>query len=327
MSFNLQEFVICVFVLLPNPTFGNLLSVKMGHMVIIDCLYLYRYFFLCGRWLAADEEDGQIERILPVAGEEEVTGFHHLFFTKARHNLTDDHLWLSVLARPTKSSFTRVQRLTCCLTLLYSTMLANMMFFRGESADSDSKSGSVAMDTGGDQSIKIGPLVLSVQAIFVSVIGSLVVIPVNTILVMFFRKVRPKRWINSEDQDEIKKVIRIGADQKSQVEPARSEASMTDIEDLSGDESEYEYVEEEITIQEIRQKKKRWWQKRYPLPCFFIYVAWVIAIVTCLVSAFIVILYSLQWGDTLSQEWLSSILLSFFESVIIIQPIKVCIKS
>eukprot|EP00058_Branchiostoma_floridae_P001035 XP_002586523.1 hypothetical protein BRAFLDRAFT_106423 [Branchiostoma floridae] len=47
--------------------------------------------------------------------------------------MNDDHVWFSVLGRPARSPFTRVQRLSCCLTLLYSTMLTNIMFFgRGD---------------------------------------------------------------------------------------------------------------------------------------------------------------------------------------------------
>ncbi len=38
---------------------------------------------MCGRWLAADEDDGEVNRMLPVAGEEEISGFHHLFFTRS----------------------------------------------------------------------------------------------------------------------------------------------------------------------------------------------------------------------------------------------------
>ena len=42
--------------------------------------HIYRYYFLCGRWLAADEEDGQVDRILPVAADDEVAGFQNVFF-------------------------------------------------------------------------------------------------------------------------------------------------------------------------------------------------------------------------------------------------------
>ncbi len=49
--------------------------------------------------MAVDEDDGQLLRVLPVAGEEEVNGFNNLFFTNARKKISDDHLWLSVVYR------------------------------------------------------------------------------------------------------------------------------------------------------------------------------------------------------------------------------------
>ena len=42
-----------------------------------------------------------------------------------------------------------------------------------------------------------------------------------------------------------------------------------------------------------------------------------------MVSAFFVILYSLEWGETKSLEWLSALVFSFFQSVALIQPVKI----
>ena len=44
-----------------------------------NTLSLYRFFFLCDRWLAVEEDDGMVERILPVAGMNDLTAFKHLF--------------------------------------------------------------------------------------------------------------------------------------------------------------------------------------------------------------------------------------------------------
>ena len=71
----------------------------------------------------------QIERVVPVAGSGELVNFQHLFFVKTRRNLSDSHLWFSVLQRPVRSRFTRVQRLTCCLVLLFTSMMASIMFY------------------------------------------------------------------------------------------------------------------------------------------------------------------------------------------------------
>lgn len=51
------------------------------------------------------------------------------FVIKSTQDLRDGHIWLSIFSKPANSSFTRVQRLTCCLTLLLTTMLTNIMFY------------------------------------------------------------------------------------------------------------------------------------------------------------------------------------------------------
>lgn len=117
-------------------------------MQLLDIQTGEQFFFICDRWLAVEEDDGQvnsilkllindtieiesfkIERVIPVAGKHDLTAFDQLFYAKTQKNLFDGHIWFSVFRRPPRSSFTRVQRLTCCLSLIYCTMVANIMFF------------------------------------------------------------------------------------------------------------------------------------------------------------------------------------------------------
>ncbi|XP_019632041.1 PREDICTED: polycystic kidney disease protein 1-like 3, partial [Branchiostoma belcheri] len=93
-------------------------------------------FFICNRWFALDRDDGQISRVLIEADPDEMKKFRNLFLAKSSRDMSDGHLWFSVAGRPARSPFTRVQRLSCCLTLLYSTMVTNIMFFgRGDEFD------------------------------------------------------------------------------------------------------------------------------------------------------------------------------------------------
>ena len=68
-----------------------------------------------------------------MAGEEELVEFQHLFLSRTKRNLSDSHLWISVVNRPPQSPFTRVQRLSCCLCFLMLSMLANAMFYGARS--------------------------------------------------------------------------------------------------------------------------------------------------------------------------------------------------
>lgn len=59
------------------------------------------------------------------------------------------------------------------------------------------------------------------------------------------------------------------------------------------------------------------------LPYWIVYVAWVMLTIIVAVSAFFLLLYSMEWGSSKSEEWLSSFILSFLESITLIDPVKV----
>lgn len=90
--------------------------------------FFFRYVFISDQWLAVDFGDGQIERLLPAASREELVNFQYLFYSSTKKDMTDGYLWFSLVSRPTRSRFTRVQRLSCCLALLFATMIANAMW-------------------------------------------------------------------------------------------------------------------------------------------------------------------------------------------------------
>lgn len=48
---------------------------------------------------------------------------------KTSKDLSDGHLWYSVVSRPAGSPFTSVQRVSCCFSLLLCTMLTSLMFY------------------------------------------------------------------------------------------------------------------------------------------------------------------------------------------------------
>uniref|UniRef100_UPI00398F8683 polycystin-1-like protein 2 n=1 Tax=Pristiophorus japonicus TaxID=55135 RepID=UPI00398F8683 len=70
-----------------------------------------------------------------------------------------------------------------------------------------------------------------------------------------------------------------------------------------------------------RSEKKSFRLER--LPWWFIYIGWFLVFVTSGVSAFFTMLYSFDYGKEQSIQWLISMIISFLESVLLIQPIKV----
>ena len=240
-----------------------------------------RYYFLAGQWLAVDEDAGRIDRILAVAGREQIVDFKNLFFTTARKKVANDHLWVSIFARPDRSNFTRVQRLTSAVALLFVTMLADAMWYKTE-------------DTAkGDQVVHVGGLVISGTTLYISVMASLCAIPISTIVIIFFQRSRPKPPKRDDTANLVTSYIDLKeASRKTAISP-----------------------EERLVLKKYKRK--------YPLPYWCVYVAWSLAILAVLLSSFFVILYSLQWGKEKAEEWMTSFFLSFFQSLLIIQPFKV----
>lgn len=59
------------------------------------------------------------------------------------------------------------------------------------------------------------------------------------------------------------------------------------------------------------------------LPWWFVFIGWLLVVATSGVSAFFTMLYGLKYGKERSVSWLISMVVSFFESLFITQPLKV----
>lgn len=177
---------------LPN-RLGKLLYLKMWHdlsgihsswylsyVIIRDTQTEEQYIFACDRWFALEKEDGSVSRVLQVSDTKELTSFGVLFRTKTSKDIFDGHLWISVVGKPSKSKFTRVQRLTCCMSLLFSTMITNAMFYNlGNQPDAST--------------VTLGPLNFSLKQIMIGVQSSFIALPFNILILQIFRNVKPTR--------------------------------------------------------------------------------------------------------------------------------------
>ena len=65
-------------------------------------------------------------------------------------------------------------------------------------------------------------------------------------------------------------------------------------------------------------------QGKFQFPWWVIFIAYFLVLCSVGIGCFICILYSLEWGQEKSSEWLLSMMLSVFSSAGLIQPFKVC---
>ena len=229
-----------------------------------------QWFFVCENWLAVESNDGKVCRVLPIANDQELTNFQHLFSARAIKGLADGHLWFSIVSRPPNSNFTRIQRLSSALCLLCCTMITSAMFY----------------NMGGEGpspfAITIGSLIIDLKPFVIGLQSSIIIVPVNVIIVQIFRNLRPK---------EEKKC------------------------------TEYETEDE----QEIGNREEKPAPPKGKLPHWFIYIAYALCYLSSAASIFFTLLYSIMWGKETSTEWVIAMVTSFFQSVLLLQPIKVVV--
>ena len=318
------------------------------------------WHFICESWLAVDEGDGLVDRIFPVTSNKEMKEFRRLFVTKAYRDLTDSHLWFSVVCRPPQSPFTRVQRVSCCFSLLLCTMMANAMWYE--------------TDKGRYTTAELGPFEFSWEQVSIGICSSLIVFPINLILVQIFRHCRSRpsrksccksRASVSSTRTEIT-MIKLRSDEGSalghycptglyqslnkpspeqspkessrnnkfslrsamrsahlpsisvSLGAATTSDSTNDIRSLIASESERCSPVEaaEKSNHDTTRDGKR-------LPWWFVYVGWVLVIITSLTAASVTLLYGIEFGANKSAQWLLSMFFSVTQDIFVSQPIKV----
>ncbi|XP_043202140.1 polycystic kidney disease protein 1-like 2 [Amphibalanus amphitrite] len=274
-----------------NSGVGRYSSWYLQYIHIRDVQTGKHYDFVADRWLAVEENDGKIDALIPVAGKEQLGQFSHVFSHTSQQNLSDGHLWFSVFLRPPRSRFTRVQRVSSCFALLFLSMMVNAMWY------------GVVPSTPSSGALNFGPMSLSIEQISVGVMSNLIIFPPSFLIVFLFKKSRARKLRKSRIDEALEK-------QKFGNQVAKSErpASVAS----HGEKSD-----------EGNDKKKKKKKKPLLLPWWCRIIAWILCIICLFGSAFIVWAYGVQFGNEKTTKWLTSLLTSFFSSILLIQPIKV----
>ncbi|CAL1543663.1 unnamed protein product [Lymnaea stagnalis] len=309
---------------------GKFGSWFLNYIIVKDLQTDTKQVFIANRWFALEEDDGQIDRIIPLAGKEQMEDFSYQFAERSKKNLADGHLWFSVIARPPGSRFTCVERVACCLCLLFMTMLTNAMFYNTDSNTSTSSS----------TSFTFGPFSLSVSQIFIGFISTVIVFPVNFLLVFLFRKAQPRQKRPSRVRLAFTNE-RPGTAKLSQVKPqmdnghSRSTTSLATTASYPDGRSDNERLvvgssregsspsPSEAEAMMLTGKKK----KSCQLPWWCKWVAWALLLLCTLMSASLVTFYGISFKDETCKKWITSLIISFFTSVFITQPVKVILTA
>ncbi|XP_068242609.1 polycystin-1-like protein 2 [Palaemon carinicauda] len=277
-----------------NSGIGPNASWFLSYIVFRDIQTGERYEFIANEWLAVESEDGRIDRLLQVAGTEERMEFKHLFEARSTKNISDAHLWFSVFLRPPRSRFTRCQRVGCCFALLFLSMLVNAMWYER------------VPEQPGSGGLNVGPFNLSPEQIGVGMMSNLIVFVPSMVIVMLFRKARPRKLRKSRVQEAVERTRETAQSKKPSVEGK-------DVENQGNGN-----VTSETKI--LTQKKKK---KSFTLPWWFSIIAWILVWLCLAVSCFFLLMYGIQFGNTKATKWVTSLIISFFSSILFVQPLKI----
>ncbi|KAM7014972.1 polycystin-1-like protein 2 [Tautogolabrus adspersus] len=217
-----------MFLMTTHFSLGDLQSIRVWHdnsgahpawyvnkVMVQDLESGQKWHFLCNSWLAIDVGECTLDKVFPVATEMDLKRFSNLFFMKTAKDFRDGHIWFSVISRPPCSTFTRVQRVSCCFSLLLCTMLTSIMFW-GIPTDPS------------EQTMDLGHIEFTWQQVMIGIQSSIIMFPINLLIVSIFRNTRPRE--KAPAKTDASKQAKTG-----RVSPSQTSSPQKELKDITPD--------------------------------------------------------------------------------------------
>ena len=228
--------------------------------------------------------------------------FRYTFRVSVLQGLRDQHPWASIFTCDSRSTFSRVERLSCCFAVVMSAMLINIIFY-------EKRSKSSMLETLRSYKLEQDDLVIGAQSALLNV-------PINIMIVLMFRYVAPRkppvRLLDDDDEDS----------ESDSSEESSSSSEFTGSVDDSIIKTTKNKSESSASYSNKQLKKK---SSEFRLPWWCKFIAWTLIFVKCTVSSYVTIMYGLSYGHDKSMAWLRSFLMSATSDFGVIQPVKVAI--
>ncbi|XP_062989455.1 polycystin family receptor for egg jelly-like [Elgaria multicarinata webbii] len=277
------------------------------------------WLFLCRNWLGLNKADGKIERTFDTRNIKTHLNKMDYFLIKLAKDLEDNHIWLSVFASVVTGSFNRVQRVSCCLVIMLHNLLFNIMFFSGEE-DKE---------------------VLSVQlrylkSMYIGLVSALFSIPLHLTITILFRYSQEEPSVHNTDENGTKGTLV----EDALVEVASSSSTISSNSETCIVEQQHmplpkvnangDTVADKDTGTDKKKKPLNYilaFLKRPRFAWWWRYVAWTLVFSLSAVSSCFIILYGLTYGYTTSSEWFIASMTSLFQSIFLLQTLKMVLIS
>nr|XP_023395782.1 polycystic kidney disease and receptor for egg jelly-related protein [Loxodonta africana] len=276
------------------------------------------------------------------------------FFINTTYELGRSHMWFSVFAGVIAKPVNRLQKLSCCLAVLLSSLLCNIMFFNANRQETVSKR------------------LYYLRLMMIGIESALITVPVQLLLIFLFtysqkkpthvnldevlpRKHHPvmseesgfwdnrlAKWyayettklqtreaekLTSRGNPELSKASRQGTIKtQSQLEKAEAEApQMHRSTNSNNNNKDNKKDSQDFLSKEPPSQQKP--KARILLPWWCVYVAWFLVFAICSISSFFIVFYGLTYGYDLSIQWLFTSFCSFFQSIFLVQTSKIILLS
>ena len=262
----------------------SLLFGKEVRYGIQTSLFCFRYVFMSDQWFDYDQADHKVERVLTAQPFDKANSLKDLM----SYIMAEHHLWVSILIRPLRSNFTRIQRLSCLIGLIYLTMVVSVLILKTPD------------EVEGMQQVIIGPFRFSHE----NFENSMIAVTIATVFVMissfFFRNCdSPTGGVN------INSIWR------------RMYIKINSVFKLDKSVLGKTYIP---PAEEAVQYGVHW------LPDVCLYVGWTILGISVLITTYILVVVSEKWRLIKSEEWMTTVLCGFMASFLLLETIKVCKK-
>ncbi|XP_034536415.1 polycystic kidney disease protein 1-like 2 [Notolabrus celidotus] len=168
---------------------GGRPSWYINKVTIQDLQTRHVVHFFCDCWLSDDRGDGMTKKTFNAAKSNEIASFRNIFHSRTTTGFRDEHIWVSIVDPPSRSPFTRAQRVSCCMSLLLCTMAINIAFWN------------LPVDENSPVVLSLGSLQLTWQEIMVGVQSGLLMFPINILIITIFRSIKPRIISKSKKGD------------------------------------------------------------------------------------------------------------------------------
>uniref|UniRef100_A0A4W2CFS7 Polycystin family receptor for egg jelly n=1 Tax=Bos indicus x Bos taurus TaxID=30522 RepID=A0A4W2CFS7_BOBOX len=321
---------ICTFLLATKKDLGDIHSLRVWHnnegrspewylsRIKVENLFSrHIWLFMCREWFSIESS---LDRTFQVMPPDKPLKKMDFFLIDINYKLGRNHLWFSVFSGVISTPFNRLQRLSCCLAMLLSTLLCNIMFFNLEKE----------MEAEPQEQRYIRSMVIGLESAFIT-------LPVQLVITYLFIYSQRRPLISLHEITPRKHPLkpaanehweeRLGKWHAYEIDKAHSQEPEKDVSSTQRKVSSTPRKVTDTPRKASSTQRKTSKKPRIVLPRCCISVAWLLVFLTCALSSYFIIFYGLTYGLEKSIAWLFASFCAFTLSVFLVQPSKIILMS